>query len=70
MFEGVVQNLCEENNVITTLTLLTKVVFGILSLFKVYKVPSILTKKAIQYREDSKHSNEDNASDEDWVGDL
>ena len=49
---------------------LTKVVFGILGLLEVHKIPSILTQKAIKDREDSKHSNEDNASDEDRVGDL
>ena len=44
--------------------------FGILSLFKVHKVPSILTKKTVKDREDSKHSNEDNTSDENRIGDL
>ena len=51
-------------------SILTKIVFGILSLFKVYKVPSILTKKAVKDREDSKHSNEDNTSDENRIGDI
>ena len=44
--------------------------FGILGLLEVYKIPSILTQKAVEDREDSKHSNEDNASDENRVGDL
>ena len=41
-----------------------------MGLLEVYKIPSILTQKAVKDREDSKHSNEDNASDEDRVGDL